>query len=385
MAAEDRLELPGGAWTLRRHPDRPGSSLRAWDAADLLLLAALDERPQPAARTLLMGDGQGALATVLAGRPRTSLLDRAGSRIATLANLARNAPPSPVAPGAPVDATLTLATDLDPPGANHDLVLMKLPRSNDLLELRLRALAAWAPAGTPVLAGVMARHLSRGAIQLFERLLGPVAISRAVRKARLLTATVGPAHAPPSTRTHQGPEALTVCGWPSVFGARRLDPGAAALLPHIPGSDRALEVVDFGSGAGVLGLVAALRAPQASLTFVDDSALAVDSSRRSWAANGGRLGGRSARFLHADDLADLSAASVDLVLCNPPFHQEHAVTRQSAAAMFAEAWRVLRPGGALLVVGNRHLGYDEGLKRRFGRVRVLGTDRHFSVVRAERD
>ena len=86
--------------------------------------------------------------------------------------------------------------------------------------------------------------------------------------------------------------------------------------------------------------------------------------------------------MHADDLGDLADSSVDLVLCNPPFHQEHAVTRQTAGAMFRDARRVLRSGGALLVVGNRHLGYDVGLKRRFGGVQVLAADRRFVVLRA---
>lgn len=387
MAAEDLLELDRGSFTLRRHPDRVGSSLRAWDAADLLLLDAAAEHPQPAGRLLLIGDRQGALATVLAPRLRTSVLDRAGARIATANNLERNdlastdlASTDPTGPDP--DATgLTLLDYLQPSALCHDLVLMKLPRANDLLELRLRRLAALAPPGTPVIAGVMARRLSRGAIALFERFLGPVEVSRATRKARLLRAQVGEPHPPVEPATFDGPEGLQLVSWPSVFGAGRVDKGAAALLPHIPSSTRPQHIVDLGCGGGVLGLVAALRAPEAQLTFVDDSALAVDSCRLSWQANAAQLAERDARFLHADDLSGLPNSSVDLVLCNPPFHQEHAVTRQTAAAMFAEARRVLRNDGALLVVGNRHLGYDEGMRRRFGRVRVLASDRLFVVLR----
>ncbi len=375
MAAEDRLERGSATFILRRHPHRPGSSLRAWDAADLMLLDAVDDLPEAGQRLLLVGDRQGALATVLAPRARLSMLDSIGGRIATTTNLERNH----------LDGTgLTFTEDLSAPaevGELATLVLMKLPRSNDLLELRLRRLALFAPPGTPVWAGVMARRLSSGAIRLFERLLGPVEVSRAVRKARVLRSQVAPGPEPIHTRSFDGPDGLRLISWPSVFGAGRLDKGAAALLAHIPTSNRPLDVVDFGCGGGVLGLVTAGRAPAARLTFVDDSALAIDSSRRSWQAN--HLEGRSATFLHADDLGGLANASVDLVLCNPPFHQEHALSRQTAAAMFDESRRVLRSGGALLVVGNRHLHYDDGMRRRFNRVRVLASDRRFAVIRAQ--
>ena len=373
MAAEDRLDVGEATFTLRRHPDRANSSLRAWDAADLLLLNAVGHHDD-AKRLLLVGDSQGTLATVLAPRQRTSLLDRSASRLATAANLERNSMNQ---------AGLTMLGDLGDAPSDHDLVLMKLPRANDLLELQLRRLAMLAPAGTPVLAGVMATRMSSGAIKLFERLLGPVEVSRAVRKARVLRSAVGPKQCQAEPRSFAGPEGLALVSWPSVFGAGKVDMGAAALLPHIPAATGPLDIVDLGCGGGLLGLVAALRCPTARLTFVDDSALAISSSELSWQANAARLGRRPARFLHGDDLAALANRSVDLVLCNPPFHQEHAQTRQAGAAMFAEARRVLRPGGALWVVGNRHLGYDQGMKRRFRQVRVVWSDRRFMVIRAE--
>ena len=220
MPAEELLELPSGRFTLRRRPHREGTSLRAWDAADLMLLDAVAARPAPPARLLLIGDSHGCLATTLAPTPGVSVLDRAASRIATRANLGRNELD---------DTDLRFTDDLCDPDAGADLVLMKLPRDNDLLELRLRRLVHGAAPGTTVLAGVMARRLSKRAISLFDRLLGGVEISRAVRKARVLTAVVGEApKAPqmPKTRAFSGPDGLRLVAWPSVFGAARLDVGA---------------------------------------------------------------------------------------------------------------------------------------------------------------
>ena len=51
---------------------------------------------------------------------------------------------------------------------------------------------------------------------------------------------------------------------------------------------------------------------------------------------------------------------------------------------FAGAKRVLRRGGELWVVGNRHLDYYEKLKRAFGNSQVMANDPKFLVVRAVR-
>ena len=92
----------------------------------------------------------------------------------------------------------------------------------------------------------------------------------------------------------------------------------------------------------------------------------------------------SARFVVQDVLAAERDASADLVLCNPPFHQGQAVTRRVAAQMFVGAARVLRPGGRLLVVGNRHLEYHRRLPRYFARVATVRSNPSFVVLEATR-
>ena len=54
-----------------------------------------------------------------------------------------------------------------------------------------------------------------------------------------------------------------------------------------------------------------------------------------------------------DDAADsIADGSVDLVVCNPPFHVGAAVVTTAADLLFAAAARVLRPGGELWTVYN---------------------------------
>ena len=89
-------------------------------------------------------------------------------------------------------------------------------------------------------------------------------------------------------------------------------------------------------------------------------------------------------FQVADGLAGIATESCDLVLCNPPFHQDRTVGDLLARRMLQDAHRVLRPGGELRLVGNRHLGYHARLTDLFGGCALVAEDRRFSVLSAAR-
>ena len=74
--------------------------------------------------------------------------------------------------------------------------------------------------------------------------------------------------------------------------------------------------------------------------------------------------------------------SVDVVLCNPPFHIDQHMGDQTAIAMFRASARALRAGGELWVVGNRHLGYHARLNKLFATCDVVSGDPKFVVCRA---
>ena len=86
----------------------------------------------------------------------------------------------------------------------------------------------------------------------------------------------------------------------------------------------------------MLGIVYALGNPQAELTLVDESYMAVQSARENWQAI---LGERPADIRAGDGLAEQPPASLDLVLCNPPFHQQQVVGDFLAWRMFTQARR----------------------------------------------
>ena len=78
------------------------------------------------------------------------------------------------------------------------------------------------------------------------------------------------------------------------------------------------------------------------------------------------------------------AQSADLVLCNPPFHQQAAITDHIAWQMFCDAKHALRSNGKLVVIGNRHLGYGGKLKRLFGNVTVIAQNNKFVVYQSDK-
>jgi 16S rRNA G1207 methylase RsmC len=94
-----------------------------------------------------------------------------------------------------------------------------------------------------------------------------------------------------------------------------------------------------------------------------------------------------AHFVVGNGLFDLgygeaAMTGFDLVLNNPPFHENHAINDATAWQMFVESRDALRPGGELWVVGNRHLGYPAKLKRAFGNCDIVANDGKFVVLRA---
>ena len=230
----------------------------------------------------------------------------------------------------------------------------------------------------------MLKHLPRAAGDLLERYIGPVQASLAVKKARLLSAT--PTAKPavvspyPSRYTLEQPP-LQLLNHANLFCREGLDIGTRAFLPHLPKSLAARRVADLGCGNGVLGIAHALANPQDELTLVDESYMAVQSAAENWRA---ALGERPVTIRAGDGLAEQAPESLDLVLCNPPFHQQQVVGDFLAWRMFTQARAALVTGGELWIVGNRHLGYHGKLKRLFRGVEQVAATPKFVVLRAIR-
>ncbi|MFI8228584.1 methyltransferase [Streptomyces sp. NPDC085900] len=373
------MTTPWGEFALTRFPEDPRERLRAWDASDEYLLAHLAEEKVPLSGTVVvLGDRWGALVTALAEHRPTQITDSFLAQEAARLNLARNG----VETGA-----VRLLTTQDAPPERVDVLLVRVPKSLALLEDQLLRLAPAVHEGTVVVGTGMVKEIHTSTLELFERILGPTRTSLAVKKARLIFCTPDPSlerPADPWPYSYTLPEDIgpvsgrTVVNHAGVFCADRLDIGTRFFLRHLP-APGARRVVDLGCGNGVVGTAVAVADPDAEVLFVDESFQAVASAEATYRANG--VPGH-AEFRVGDGLAGVPTGSVDLVLNNPPFHSHQATTDATAWRMFTGAKRVLRPGGELWVVGNRHLGYHVKLKRLFGNSRLVASDPKFVVLKA---
>jgi len=126
--------------------------------------------------------------------------------------------------------------------------------------------------------------------------------------------------------------------------------------------------------------------PHARILATDQSAAAVASARLTAAANGvaARADGTGVTVARDDGLGAVPDAAADLIVLNPPFHIGAAVHTGVALKLFADAARVLRPGGELWCVWNSHLHYRPQLERLVGPTRQIGRNRTFTVTASTR-
>jgi 16S rRNA (guanine1207-N2)-methyltransferase len=362
---------------LIRQPDQPDEPLQAFDAADEYLLNHLAEQQLPAsARVLVLNDSFGALAVSLSGQCQMiSSGDSYLGRLALEKNLTRNHQPFDSVTFLPASA---------PWQGPFDRVLIRVPKTLALLEEQLIRLQGHLAPGAQVIAAAMVKHLPRAAGELLERHIGTMQASLAVKKARLLIATPQPrpvAVSPYPTRYNLDAPAIELRNHANVFCREGLDIGTRAFLPHLPGNLGSARVADLGCGNGVLAIASALANPQAHYTLVDESYMAVQSAVENWQA---ALGDRPVTLRADDGLATQAADSLDVVLCNPPFHQQQVVGDFLAWRMFQQAREALVVGGALYIVGNRHLGYHSKLARLFRGVEQVAATPKFVVLKARK-
>ncbi|MCT8162482.1 MULTISPECIES: methyltransferase [unclassified Pseudomonas] len=362
---------------LIRQPDQANDPLQAFDAADEYLLERLHaQAPEASCRVLVLNDSFGALAASLAGH--LTVISSGDSHLARMAlekNLTRNGKAFDSVPFVPAS---------EPWEGHFDRVLVRVPKTLALLEEQLIRLQGHLAPGAQVIAGAMIKHLPRAAGELLEKYIGPMQASLAQKKARLLAATWAErptARSPYPSRYRLDKPALELINHANVFCRDGLDIGTRAFLPHLPRDLGNARIADLGCGNGVLAIASALANPDAQYTLVDESYMAVQSAQENWQA---ALGERPVAVLAGDGLAGVDKQSLDVVLCNPPFHQQQVVGDFLAWRMFQQAREALVVGGALYIVGNRHLGYHSKLARLFRGVEQVAATPKFVILKARK-
>lgn len=390
------LESVFGNVTLQRLPIPPKGkkeNLRAWDAADELILTHINEQAllsNLANPVLIFNDAFGALTVALNQYPTHSSSDSYLSQLSIANNYKLNN----------LEPTYHFISSTESLKQEYDLVLIKIPKTMALLEHQLCQLKPCISENTTIVASGMAKYIHTSTLKIFEKVIGTTVTSRATKKSRLIFAKNDQKKVvtSPFPKTFSDkPLNISLSNHANVFSKDHLDIGARFMIEHLKKCPKSDHIIDLGCGNGVLGIMIKRLQAQAQISFVDESYMAISSAKENYntnidtkpdITNKETVDPTDAEFYVSDCLKDSRDGAindnVELILCNPPFHQAHSVGDQIAWKMFVQSHDHLNNKGELWVIGNRHLAYHIKLKRLFGNCRTIAANKKFVILSAKK-
>jgi 16S rRNA G1207 methylase RsmC len=295
----------------------------------------------------------------------------ASQKKAVTQNLERN--------GLPVDMT-TFKMPLDALD-KVDLALIKIPKSLELFELYLQQIHQASTESIEVLCGFMTKYFNSSLLKIASKYFEDVSQSLAWKKARLLILKkpVGRKEKVDFDRFSLK-ERRNSISWKGnvlqqyygVFSSGKVDIGTQFLLEDLQIKDDEVEILDLASGNGVIAWQALQLNSKAKLTLLDDSILAIESSKLNLPS--------ATQFICDDDLSQLPKNHFDLVLSNPPFHFEYENNIEVSLHLFKQVHSCLKSNGRFTLVANKHLNYRIHLQKYFKQVSQLKSNEKFEVL-----
>ena len=160
---------------------------------------------------------------------------------------------------------------------------------------------------------------------------------------------------------------------PGVFAWDRVDAGTLLLaraLPPLKGAG-----ADLGCGYGALATVVLGSPAVTALRLIDLDRRAVEAARRNVIDPRATFHWADARTVEANGV-------LDFVVMNPPFHDGGAEDRRLGQAFIRQAAAMLKKGGVLWLVANRHLPYEADITAAFRRSQPIADKGGYKVIEA---
>lgn len=411
--AKIRLKTALGSFRIKRLPARKSETLQAWDAADELLLdnlatehaLVLEEQISNENRLLIINDQFGALTTTLNRHAPDSWNDSSISHLAAQLNHQENFKTDSDGDkdkdkDSDNEASFNAIASTDSLTGSYAIVLIKIPKTLSLLDQQLSSLSQHITSETIIIAAGMTKLIHSSTLALFEKHLGETTTSRATKKARLIfckidskiiPAKTQPAQALITTRYFADPLNSELISYANGFSRDRLDLGARAMMQAMDENTLpdAENIADLACGNGVLGLHALTALgkdvnkvdKQRCITFIDESYMAVAAAKENYqqVISDAAKHNIVPSFVVQDSIKKPDI-NYDWIICNPPFHIGTAMDTYIANRMFQQSFIALQRTGQLWVVANRHLKYEDQIKKIFKNSTIILSNKKFVVI-----
>ena len=355
-------------YSIVRYPTSDNKSLQAWSAADEHLLEYLSDHQALSQHPILYNDRFGFLSTVLSEFNPSTVVNFKSQEKAIELNASKNG----------VDLkNISKIEPLDTLSKSFDLALIKIPKSLDLYRLQLDQIHQSLNEGATVICSFMTKYFSRKTIEIAEKYFEQCEQTRAWKKSRLLILKKKKKVDPTlHINTVSIDKTKSFKQYYGVFSAKNIDYATQFFATNMDVQTTDNKILDLASGNGVLAHVALSKNPNAEIHLVDDSFLAVESSKIN-------IDSKNAHFHFSDDLSTFQSNTFDLVVSNPPFHFEFETNIEIALNLFTEVKRCLKKGGVFQLVTSNHLNLKTHLFKLFHKVRVVAQNDKFVVYHCQ--
>ncbi len=350
-------------FNIDRYPTTDNKSLQAWSAADEHILNYLEEEKISCEKAIIYNDRFGFLSSLLADKKPTAIIDFKSQEKAFKINFEGNN----------INLELPTNTSIGSLSSEYELALIKIPKSLDLFRLQLAQVHNSLSEGGQIICGFMTKYFSKQYLSIAAEYFEDCSQSKAWKKSRVLILK--------GKKKVEKENLITEIQFSGnkvfkqhygVFSAKNIDHASQFFIDNMDIRLDHNKILDLASGNGILAYAALEEKPHTEVHLLDDSLLAVESSKMN-------LEGDNIHFHYNDCLADFEDQSFDLVISNPPFHFEHETNIEVALELFKEVKRVLKKGGSFQMVTSNHLNSKTHLYKLFHKVDIVSEDLKFVV------
>ncbi|CAL4043194.1 16S rRNA (guanine(1207)-N(2))-methyltransferase RsmC [Buchnera aphidicola] len=163
---------------------------------------------------------------------------------------------------------------------------------------------------------------------------------------------------------------------PGVFGHKKIDTGSKLLISTFNKEIKG-NILDLGTGSGIISMSLADISKKTSLTLTDINLTALLSCKINLLNN--KIQGK----VYSSDLYSNIDKRFNMIICNPPIHRDLKLSLIITTNMIKESINYLTPRGELRIVTNTFLSYKKILDKTFHKHVILKKNNHFKVYQAK--